>query len=133
MTISYARRAVGPVRCWLCGTNEGPLRSDVHLTGHLCSPCWSARPRGATSWGRAASALAIRLQLGRHWTESGFRQGWLQEIARRHRITAWHDAPSTATAPDAPFGWLPADAFDQAAAELERREAEFNRSRITRT
>ncbi|MCX4786002.1 MULTISPECIES: hypothetical protein [unclassified Streptomyces] len=100
------------------------------MTGHLCPPCWTLQPRGSSTWVRAASAVAARLQLGGHWTESGFRQGRLQDVARRHRITAWHDAPGGAPAPDVPFGWLPAQAFDRAAVELEQREDEFNRSRV---
>ncbi|MFJ9677528.1 hypothetical protein ACIRP2_05650 [Streptomyces sp. NPDC101194] len=99
-SVPYARATTARVRCWLCGTTKTPLRSDVHVNGHLCPPCWAVQPRGYNAWVRAASALALRLGLGRHWTDNGLRQGWLRDVAGRYRITAWHDAP--AGTPDAP-------------------------------
>ncbi|MFE9783654.1 hypothetical protein ACFYPA_36615 [Streptomyces sp. NPDC005775] len=130
-TVPYARRATVPVRCWLCGTDKGALRSDLHVTGHLCPSCWTAQPRGANDWLRAASTLAIRLELGTYWTGSGFRQTWLQETARRYGITAWRDVPPRTPGPDEPFGWIPRADVDRAAAELEQREADFCRTLIT--
>lgn len=128
--VPYARRTSVPARCWLCATTEGPLRDDVHVTGHLCPSCWTSQPRGSTAWSRAASTLANRLGLSHQWTHSGLRQAWLQDVARRHHITSWYDTPGGTPVPDTPFGWITPDTVDRARVELEQREAAFNQSRI---
>ncbi|MFE7619033.1 hypothetical protein [Streptomyces sp. NPDC057496] len=127
--VPYARTA-DSVRCWLCGTTNGPLRSDIHLKGHLCPSCWDAQPRSYNTWVRAASALAQRLDLGRHWTGTGFRHQWLQDAARQHGVTAWHDVPRDTEPPAEPFGWITPDALETAAADLARQEEEFQQACI---
>ncbi|MBC9729993.1 hypothetical protein [Streptomyces sp. TRM68367] len=121
--------------CWCCGTPgapapQGTLRADIHLTGHLCPRCWGLQPRGRNQWVRAASALYIALGLGREWHNSGFRTTWLEETARHHGVTAWHDAPRDTPLPSGPFSWLPGGVLDAAAADLAKRDDEFNRSRV---
>lgn len=134
MSLPAARRRE-EVRCWLCGVPGIPgrtLRADVHLSAHLCPPCWGAQPRGRSSWVRAASALYAVLDLPRSWHE-GFRTAWLQDTAHRHGIRAWYDAAQLQPRPPAPddrFDWIPPDVLEAAAAELEAAEEEFQRSRI---
>ncbi|MFF8919088.1 hypothetical protein ACF08M_38785 [Streptomyces sp. NPDC015032] len=107
------------------------MSADVHQSaGHLCARCWAFGPRGRNEWLRAASALCIALGLPkREWHESGFRNGWLQETAQRHRITAWVDAGRT-DQPTVAFGWLAKDVLTAACADLEAMEAELQRSRV---
>ncbi|MBT2908249.1 hypothetical protein HET68_30645, partial [Streptomyces sp. McG8] len=71
-------------RCWLCGVPGRPertLRSDVHVSGHLCLSCWTLQPRGRSSWSRASSALYAALRLPREWHTTGYRSGWLEAAA----------------------------------------------------
>ncbi|MFC8389898.1 hypothetical protein [Streptomyces sp. NPDC057238] len=121
--------------CWLCGLPglpppHGTLKSDVHVSAHLCPRCWDAQPRGRNAWCRAASALYVALALPRTWHHSGFRTGWLEDAARRHGVTAWHDAPKDTPPPSEPFGWISPDVLEAAAADLAHLEEEFERSRI---
>lgn len=122
-------------RCWLCATTDGPMRSDIHCSGlPLCARCWTASPRGYNTWSRAASALAIRLDLPRAWKESGIRQSWLEEAANRYGIVAWCDVDTRTTlAPSTAFGWLDAGAVEAAAVDLTAREVQFNASRLDST
>lgn len=122
----------GSRRCWLCSTTAPPLRSDIHLVGHLCARCWAVQPRGRSEWVRAADALAVALDLARREWRETFRTGWLERVAQKHGITAWHDTRDV-PAPDEPFGWIAPDVLTAAAAELADMDAAFNRARYTGT
>ncbi len=122
----------GSLRCWLGATTEAPLRSDVHLSGHLCARCWAVQPRGRSEWARAAEALAVALDLTRREWRETFRTGWLERVARKHGVLSWHDTRNV-PAPDEPFGWIPADVLTTAASELADMDAAFARSRYTGT
>jgi hypothetical protein len=133
-TPAISTRRPEPDLCWVCGSAERPLRSDIHCSGrHLCPHCWTFGPRGYNRWVRSASALCLLLDLGRQWHDSGLRSGWLQQTAQQCGITAWYDVPSRILAPSEPFGWIAPEKVDRARAELARLEEEFNRSRIQLT
>lgn len=124
-------RPPGPLHCWVCGDPGERLRSDVHVSGHLCSRCWDVQPRGRNEWVRAAAALYVAVAPGpvRTWYGNGMRDAWLERTARQHGITAWHDTRDT-PAPAAPFDWIPADVLTAAAADLVALEEEFRRSLV---
>ncbi|MFJ8607346.1 hypothetical protein ACIRH0_09175 [Streptomyces sp. NPDC093675] len=122
-------------RCWLCGLPglpppHGTLKSDVHVSAHLCPSCWDAQPRGRNAWSRAASALYVALALPRAWHTAGFRTGWLEEAAKHHGVTAWHDVPRDTPPPSDPFGWLDPAVLEAARADLTRQEEAFEQARI---
>jgi hypothetical protein len=100
------------------------------VSAHLCPRCWNAQPRGRNAWFRAASALYVALALPRAWHDSGFRTGWLQDVARHHGVTAWYDVPRDTPPPSEPFAWISPDVLEAAAADLRAREEEFERARI---
>ncbi|MGA5552639.1 hypothetical protein [Streptomyces pseudogriseolus] len=125
-------RSAADNHCWLCGAPGRPertLRADIHMSGHLCLSCWALQPRGRSAWSRAASALYAALQLPREW-HTGYRSGWLEAAALHHGITAWYDAPRGTALPAEPFGWIPREVLEAAAAELQDQEDAFQRSRI---
>lgn len=138
MTTTPTPRRIDRLRCWLCGIPGelpplGMFRSDIHVSGHLCPSCWDRQPRGRATWTRAASALYVALDLPRAWHHTGYRTGWLQTAAQHHGVTAWHDVPRDTPAPDEPFGWLTPDVLEAAAADLQARDEEFQRSLIPPT
>ncbi|MGX1784067.1 hypothetical protein ACWIGF_23315 [Streptomyces diastaticus] len=121
-------------RCWVCGTLDRRARADVHLGGVLCLRCWAYQPRGRTAWSRAASALCLALQLDKRlWHENGMRSAWVEQVARKRGVQAWHDAAQGNPVPDPPaepFGWINPDDLDAAASVLAALEAEFQRARV---
>ncbi|MTE22622.1 hypothetical protein F0L17_26710 [Streptomyces sp. TRM43335] len=115
-------------RCWLCGLLDPGARADVQFSPHyLCRQCWPLQPVSAHRVARSGMALVALLGLGRQWRE-GFRQGWTQNAAVRHRIAAWTDTGPTVAPPTERFGWITTEAAE-AAAELEDLEDEFTRAR----
>lgn len=134
-TTPAGRPSAGPCRCWLCGVPGSPpplgtLRPDIHVSGHLCPPCWTSQPRGRSSWTRSASVLYRALALPLAWHSSGLRMGWLETAALAHRVHAWHDVPKSTPPPSAPFGWITPETLTAAAADLQAREEEFDQARL---